>query len=836
MPARKFSSLRASSRARYYLAEHGIEPTVVAARAIQTKFGLTPLNPPNVVTLRKLIAGKHPLLDFQLRSNRTISGWEWSEGVPKTVSLCALVAPSRVRHAVKCAAQATVDLVARIATPHGIYGACDDTLFERVSSEPNWHTPCFASLHHYSRSADPHEHVHFLLFNAIHSGSRWVAADVSCLFQHAKLISQYFHGSLAMALSQQGVRLRDRVLSNGVVVWEIEGVPRIGIRSFSRRTAAIQSAKGSDKQRKFGTRPKKEEVNEERIRIEALSRLSQDQVRSLVVATASSGSATWPSPNETIREFIGTERAAGIRIARASELLRTFFRNPAACADLHATIQLTKTHASLFELGGGLWGVGREWSELEKWLGSHVVSIDPKLSAGSLSDIMRVRDVAIVELPSTCRNMPRSWDNDNERQRGLVRRQIARSIPCFEATGSTMLRDILGSDHTIYPIADIGAHWEPVRKTPLVCLSLASRGLTPDLLQRLRFESTRFVLIAPAKYSRLSDFGKYLTKTFPVCRAAPTKHELRSIVRSKLTPALKSSKVVTFLDMLQQTGSCDPSGVDASRVLCEHDNGRAPLVVCPTSERADRFLSAFHTLLDRTAADRQCQALDAYEPDPSNWDTSGWFHAYVRQNIVGAKRGSIVRVRTLTKDCAEIATMRGTPLAVLPRALFPRLLPLREATRKIRVGELIRFPATCHTIKNQRLSMHRPYRVTGFLEERGHTLISLKGRYLISGTMPVTVSPCVCVFNTSLSWEADTIWLDFTAPELAAAGGVPLLRKLTTQSKYGLHLCGDTLPNYRKALLVSSHPTAGPDLTQQEPDNVSSVMPRKSPEANPPTR
>lgn len=836
MPARKFSSLRATSRARYYLAEHGIEPTVVAARAVHAKFGLTPLNPPNVVTLRKLVEGKHPLLDFQLRSNRTISGWEWSEGVPKTVSLCALVAPSRVRHAVKCAAQATVDLVAPVVTPHGIYGARDDTLFERVSSEPKWHTPCFASMHHYSRSADPHEHVHFLLFNAIHYGTRWVAADVSCLFQLRKLISQYFHSSLAMALSQQGFRLRERMLSDGVVVWEIDGVPRVGLSNFSRRTAAIQSAKGSHKQRKFGTRPKKEEVNESILRTKALQRLSRDQIRLLVHATESSALTSWPTPTETIREIIGDERGAGTRIARAFELMQMLFRNPSACPDLHATVQLTKTHASLSHLGGGLWGVGRGWVELVSWLRSHVVRINPNVEAGSLAEVMSVRDVAIVELPSPPRNMPRSWDNDNERQRGLVRRQIARWIPCFEATGSTMLRDLLGSDHTIFPIADIGAHWELVRKAPLVCLSLAAHGLTPDLLQRLRFESTRFVLIAPARYSRLSDFGKYLTKNFPVCRPTPTKHELRSIVRTKLTPALKSSKVVTFLDTLQQTGSCSPSGVDASRVLREHDNGKAPLVVCPTRERADRFISAFHTLLDRTAADRHNRALDAYQPDPSKWDTSGWFHAYVRQNIVGATRGSIVRVRAMTNDYAEIATIQGTLLPVLRREHFTRLLPLCEATRKIRVGELIRFPATYHTIQGQRLSMHRPYRVTGFVEERGRTLISLKGRYLISGTMPVTVSPCVCVFNISLSWEADTIWLDFTAPELAAAGGAPLLRKLVTKSKYGLHLCGDTLSNYRNALLAGNHSTAEADVAQQEPDIVSRVMPRQSPQVNPPDR
>ncbi len=829
MPVRQFSSKCATSRARYYLSEHGIEPTVVAAHAVHAKFALNHQNPPNVATLRALLAGNHPVLGFGLRPNRTIAGWEWSEGLPKTVSLCALIAPLLVRRAVKYAAQATVDFVARIISPHGIHGGRNETLLERVSEQPKWCTPCFATVHHYSRDTDPHEHVHFLLFNAIHDGKRWVGADVSGLFAFTRLISQFFHSSLALALSQDGIRLQKRALSHGVVVWEVEGFPRVGLNRFSRRTIAIQAASGSRKRRKFSTRPRKQNVNEETLRLRALSRLSLDQVRSLVRITTPSVSSSWPPPSETIRDIVGEDRGAGVHILKACDLLLQLFHNPGTCQNLQETIALIKNHASIRDLGYGLWSLGRDWIDLAGWLRAHVVNLNPELEVDSLTDVMRVRDVAIIELPSRPRKVPRSWDTDDERQRGIVRRQISRSIPCFEAIGSTLLRDLLGPEHKIYPLSDIGSHWEAVRTSAVVCLSLAADGLTPHLLKRLRFEPTRFLLVVPTAYKQVSEFGRYLIANFPVCRASHSKRELRSRVVTTLDPALKSGKIVTFLDALRQSASITPSGIDVDRVLRDHDNGKAPLVVCSTREKADRFISAFHTLLDRTAADRESPTKDAYEPDPSRWDTAGWFPAYVKQNIAGATRGSIVHIRSLHNDCAEIATITGALLPVLPREHFTRLLPLREASRKLRIAELIRFPVTFHTVKKERLSMHRPYRITGFIEENGHTLISLNGRYLISGTTPLTVPPCVCVFKPNLRWEADTMWLDFTAPELAAVGGVSFLQKTISKAKYGLHLCGDTLANYRNALLADKTRATEPDLStlpQHGFEKAPSVIPR----------
>lgn len=83
------------------------------------------------------------------------------------------------------------------------------------------------------------------------------------------------------------------------------------------------------------------------------------------------------------------------------------------------------------------------------------------------------------------------------------------------------------------------------------------------------------------------------------------------------------------------------------------------------------------------------------------------------------------------------------------------------------------------------------------------------------------------------------MWLDFTAPELAAVGGVSFLRKAISKAKYGLHLCGDTVLNYRNALLPinpQATKTDLPNLPQHGPEETPSVIPRKTPGESLPER
>jgi conjugative relaxase-like TrwC/TraI family protein len=90
--------------------------------------------------------------------------------------------------------------------------------------------------HYISRDSDPQLHDHAVIFNATFDQEEkvWKALQASCLYCEQRLASEVYRSALVAGLHKLGYRTVHTAKS-----FEIDGVPRNVIKTFSKRRATI---------------------------------------------------------------------------------------------------------------------------------------------------------------------------------------------------------------------------------------------------------------------------------------------------------------------------------------------------------------------------------------------------------------------------------------------------------------------------------------------------------------------------------------------------------------------------------------------------------------------
>jgi conjugative relaxase-like TrwC/TraI family protein len=96
-----------------------------------------------------------------------------------------------------------------------------------------------AFTHHRSREDDPQLHTHLVIANVLHGvDGKWSAVDSRAVYRHARTAGCIYQAVLRGELTRQ-LGLSWDPISKGVA--EIRGIPRVVLRSFSRRREAIEA-------------------------------------------------------------------------------------------------------------------------------------------------------------------------------------------------------------------------------------------------------------------------------------------------------------------------------------------------------------------------------------------------------------------------------------------------------------------------------------------------------------------------------------------------------------------------------------------------------------------
>lgn len=151
---------------------------------------------------------------------------------------------------------------------------------------------------------DPHLHAHCFVFNATydHEENRWKAAQLGDIKRDAPYFEAVFHAKLARKMEELGLET-ERTATG----WELAGIDRETLISFSRRTARIEQlaeAKGithPELKDELGARsraPKAAGLSMPELQELWRSRLADDETRAIdIVADRIGGPATEPEPH-----------------------------------------------------------------------------------------------------------------------------------------------------------------------------------------------------------------------------------------------------------------------------------------------------------------------------------------------------------------------------------------------------------------------------------------------------------------------------------------------------------------------------------------------------------
>lgn len=168
------------------------------------------------------------------KQNRRI-GYDFNFHVPKSVSLVyGLTRDERILEGFRESVEATMgEMETEMKTRVRSKGRDED----RTTGSMVWGEFVHLTARPVDGIPDPHLHAHCFVFNTTWDGeeSRWKAGQFADLKRDAPYFEAVFHSRLARRLEGLGFSIERTRKS-----WELAGVPRTAIKTFSRRTALIE--------------------------------------------------------------------------------------------------------------------------------------------------------------------------------------------------------------------------------------------------------------------------------------------------------------------------------------------------------------------------------------------------------------------------------------------------------------------------------------------------------------------------------------------------------------------------------------------------------------------
>lgn len=185
-----------------------------------------------------LCDNKHPATGEQLtarmKSDRTV-GYDFNFHVPKSVSLLyAMTRDERILDAFRDAMHGTMqDIEAEMKTRVRKEGKNED----RTTGNMAWGEHVHFTARPIDGEPDPHLHGHCFAFNTTFDEQEqtWKAGQFRDLKRDAPYFEAVFHSRLAHSLAELGLPI-ERTRTG----WELAGITRELIETFSRRTAQIE--------------------------------------------------------------------------------------------------------------------------------------------------------------------------------------------------------------------------------------------------------------------------------------------------------------------------------------------------------------------------------------------------------------------------------------------------------------------------------------------------------------------------------------------------------------------------------------------------------------------
>lgn len=167
-------------------------------------------------------------------------GWDLTFSAPKSVSILAEVGGDhRLIEAHDRAVQRTLEHIERaLACTRVNDRAAGEVRYEQTSS-------LVAALfrHDTSRALDPDLHTHAVVMNAtLRADGQWRSLEAQGIYIDQKNLGLYYRQQLAEEVRRLGYEVTERVSQRGDVLWDVAGVPEDVLKTFSKRSEAIDEA------------------------------------------------------------------------------------------------------------------------------------------------------------------------------------------------------------------------------------------------------------------------------------------------------------------------------------------------------------------------------------------------------------------------------------------------------------------------------------------------------------------------------------------------------------------------------------------------------------------
>ena len=165
-------------------------------------------------------------------------GYDFTFNCPKSVSLAYSLGDSETRHIIREALEnAVADTMSVIEENMHVRVRKHGANHNKMTGNMVW----AAFTHDTSRPmddgfVDPHLHSHNFVFNTTHDGESWKAGEFAAIKRDGNYFEALFHNHLAATLQEKGFAItptKDR--------WELAGISRETIATFSQRTAQIET-------------------------------------------------------------------------------------------------------------------------------------------------------------------------------------------------------------------------------------------------------------------------------------------------------------------------------------------------------------------------------------------------------------------------------------------------------------------------------------------------------------------------------------------------------------------------------------------------------------------
>jgi conjugative relaxase-like TrwC/TraI family protein len=246
-------------------------------------------------------------LTARRNQDRTV-GYDFNFHVPKSVSvLYGLTRDNRILDAFQASVDETMrDIEQEIKTRVRVNGKNE----ERTTGNMAWGEFTHFTSRPVDDVPDPHLHAHCFVFNATfdENENRWKAGQFRELKRDAPFFEAAFHSRFARGVEELGLPV-ERTKTG----WELAGMPRSVVRTFSRRTAQIeQMAKDAGitdpaEKDSLGAKTrehKKKDMSFTELQREWRSRLSADEQDAIGKAATKLGGPAMPEDPALAKEAV----------------------------------------------------------------------------------------------------------------------------------------------------------------------------------------------------------------------------------------------------------------------------------------------------------------------------------------------------------------------------------------------------------------------------------------------------------------------------------------------------------------------------------------------------